>query len=174
MSCIGKFPDMPCMKKGFTKTQRRRSTGLQPGTKSAFRPADKPLINRLSTGRCVPPSVYIGFRLFVLLEKRSGDVSSMHWRLRGTLVSWANCSVGVPSCPAPPRRHAVRPDPTRPWYVRVLDSTSLAETKRCCSIGQQPGTGCSCRPVDETGINRCSNVDFFPHRFTWDFMCLCF
>ena len=49
----------------------------------------------------------------------------MPWGVRGTLFSWANCSVGVPSCPAPPRRPAVRPDPTRPWYVRVLDSTGV-------------------------------------------------
>ena len=45
---------------------------------------------------------------------------------RGTVVSRANRSVGVPSCLAPLRRPAVRrPDPTSPWYVRVLDSTSL-------------------------------------------------
>ena len=47
-------------------------------------------------------SVYIAFRLFVLLGKRSGDVR-----------------------PIPPRRPAVRPDPTRPWCpaVRRLLST---------------------------------------------------
>ena len=43
----------------------------------------------------------------------------MPWRIRGTLVSWANCSVGVQSCPTTPRRSAVRLDPTRLWYVRV-------------------------------------------------------
>ena len=44
---------------------------------------------------------------------------------KGTVVFWANRPVGVPSCPAPPRRSAVRrPAPTRLWYVRVLDSTS--------------------------------------------------
>ena len=99
--------------------KKRRSTCRQPWTKSASRPAVKPRVNRLSTGRCVPPSE---FRLFVLLEKRSGDVSSMPWGVRRTHVSWAN-SVGVRSCPAPPRRPAVRPDPTRPLNVRVLDST---------------------------------------------------
>ena len=107
----------------FVETKRRRSTGQQPGTKSASRPVDELLINRLSTGRCVTPSFEIGFRLFVLLGRRSGELSAMPWRVRGTLVSWANCFVGVPSCPAPPRRPAARPDPTRPWYVRVLDST---------------------------------------------------
>ena len=39
--------------KELTET-RRRSTGQQPGTKSASRPADKPQINRLSTGGFVP------------------------------------------------------------------------------------------------------------------------
>ena len=33
-------------------------------------PADKPLINRWSTAEFVPPSVYIGFRQFVILERR--------------------------------------------------------------------------------------------------------
>ena len=87
------------------------------------------MINRLQTGRqpliLFPHSVYIGFRLFVLLERCSADVSSMPWRVRGTLVSWANNSVGTQSCPTPPGRPAGRPDPTRPWYVQVLDSTGL-------------------------------------------------
>ena len=113
--------------KGFTEIKRRRSINGFLGTKSASRPGDKPLTNRLSTA-CqpvifFPHSVYIGFRLFVLLERSSGDVSSMPWGVRGTHVSWANCFVCVPTCPAPPRRPAVRPDPTRPWYVWVLDST---------------------------------------------------
>ena len=82
-------------------------------------------MNRLSTARCVPQSVYIGFRLFVLLGGRSGDVSAMLWKVRGRLVSWANSFVGTQSCPTPPRHPAVCPDPTRPRYVRVLDSTSM-------------------------------------------------
>ena len=96
--------------------------------KSAFRPADKPLVQRGSNAGpmrvFVPPPVYMGFRLFVLLGGCSRHVRTMLWKVRGTVVSWANGSVGVPSCPAPPRRPAKRrPDPTRPWYVRVLDST---------------------------------------------------
>ena len=60
-----------------------------------------PRINRLPTA-CqpvilFPHSVYIGFRLFVLLERCSSDVSTIPWRVRGTLVSWADCSVGVQS-----------------------------------------------------------------------------
>ena len=82
-----------------------------------------PHFNRSSTARCVSPSVYIGFRLFGLQEGRSRDVSSMPLGVRGSLVSWALCSVGVPSCAAP-RHPALRPNLTRPWYVWVLDSTN--------------------------------------------------
>ena len=117
-----KFPDMPCMKRVY-RDKRCRSTGQQPGTKNAFRPAIKPLVNRGSTAHFVPPIVYIGFRLFVLLERRSGDVSAISWRERWSFVSWANSSVGTQSCPTPPGRSAGRPDPSCPWYVRVLDST---------------------------------------------------
>ena len=148
--------------KGFTETNKRRYTGQQPGTKSAFRPADLPRLhrrfcssvgvnyvrtpghalhekglqrqigggtlvssheqralfvprlNRGSTADFVPPSVSIGFRLFVLLERRSSDVSSIPWKVQGTCVSWANSSVGTQSCPTPPGRPAGRPDSTRP------------------------------------------------------------
>jgi hypothetical protein len=41
------------------ETSRRRSIGQLPGTKSASRPADKPVINRWPTGRCASPSVCI-------------------------------------------------------------------------------------------------------------------
>ena len=43
--------------KGSQSQKWRCSTCQQPGTKSAPRPADKPLINRLSTG-CQPPVVF--------------------------------------------------------------------------------------------------------------------
>ena len=36
---------------GFTRTKRRRSTGQQPGTRSASRPGDEPRINRTWTAR---------------------------------------------------------------------------------------------------------------------------
>ena len=49
----------------------------------------------------------------------------MPWRERWTFVSWVNNSVGTQSCPTPPSRFAGRSDPTRPWYVRILDSTGL-------------------------------------------------
>ena len=69
-------------------------------------------IDQLSTDRCVPPSVYIGFRLFVLLGRRSGDLSSMPWRVRGTLDALGElfCRRAVIHDPVPPPRRA--PDPT--------------------------------------------------------------
>ena len=76
---------------GTLVSNQERRVGLVPRT------------NRWSTAVFVPPSVYIGFRLFVLLKSRSGQVCSMLWKVRGTVVSWANRSVGAPSCPAPPR-----------------------------------------------------------------------
>ena len=47
----------------------------------------------------------------------------MPLRERWTFVSWAKNTVGTQSCPTPPGRSARRSDPTRLWYVRVLDST---------------------------------------------------
>ena len=82
--------------------------------KSAFRPADKP---------AGPARVFFfhrftrGFRAFVLLKSRSGQVCPMHWRVQGGSVSWANRYVGVPSCPAPPSPaalpYAAPPRPAR-------------------------------------------------------------
>ena len=97
------FPDMPCMKKVYKDNYRRRYTGQQPGTKSGRGPTDKPRKNRLSTAGFVPPSVYMGFRLFVLPETRPGGFSTMVRKVRGTAAFWANRPVGVPSCPSPPR-----------------------------------------------------------------------
>ena len=113
----------------------------------------KPVINCLSTSRCVPPSVYMAFRLLVLLESRSGDVSSMLWVARGTLVSWPNCSVGIQSCPTPPCCLAVRPDLTRSWYVRVLDSTDIIYTLEINLSNPKPGhtTGASGRSARRGG-----------------------
>ena len=113
----------------FTKTNRRRSTGRQPGTKSVFCPADKPQINRWSTGHFVPPSVYIGFSLFVLLGKCGGNVPSMPWKVRRTFVSWENNSVGAQSCPIPPGRSARRSNPTCQWYVCFFGSTNVFSRK---------------------------------------------
>ena len=67
---LPQVPGYALHEKKVTKRNRRRYTGQQPGGKSASRPADKPVINRGSNADFVPPSVYIRFRLFVLLERR--------------------------------------------------------------------------------------------------------
>ena len=62
---VPSFPDMPCMK-NFEVYKNKKGVG--PLVSSQERRAlPVPVINRGSTARCVPPSVYIGFRLFVLL-----------------------------------------------------------------------------------------------------------
>ena len=43
------FPDMLGMRWICRDKQKRRSTSGHPGTKSAFHPGDKPVVNRLST-----------------------------------------------------------------------------------------------------------------------------
>ena len=39
----------------------------------------------------------------MLPETRPGGYSSVVWGFRGTVISWADRSIGVPSCPSPPR-----------------------------------------------------------------------
>ena len=120
------FAKMSCMKMVYKIKKKRWFTGRQL-QKGASRLGDKPLTNRLQTA-CppvilFPRSINIILFLFVILGKRLGDLSSMPWGVGGTLSFWANCSVGVSSCPAPPCHPPVRLDATCPWYVRVLDST---------------------------------------------------
>ena len=89
-------------------TIRRRYIGPQPGTKSGHRPANKPLSNCGSTGRFVPPSVYIEIPLFLLpkdlclrppggqkgrLSSGRTDPSASH--------STPHC-LAAPPCAAPP------------------------------------------------------------------------
>ena len=81
------FPRACLARKLFAETFRRRSTGQEPGTTSGRHAADKPLGGRSSTARCVPPSAYIGFRLFVLPERHSRQLSSIPREARGTVVS---------------------------------------------------------------------------------------
>ena len=59
-------------------------------------------------------SVYIRFTLLVLPRGRSGQLSSMPWGARGSVVSWANRPFGVRSCPVRPRPAApLRAAPNR-------------------------------------------------------------
>ena len=105
------MPDMPCMK-GLIETKRRRSTMRQRG-KIVSCPADKLLINRLSTVGFVPLSVYMGIRMFVRLGGRWGDVSSMPLGQRLSFVFWANkiCWHSIVPDKARPLSWALRPDP---------------------------------------------------------------
>ena len=129
--------------KGFTKTNKRRSIGQQPGTKSGRRPADKPRINRGSTARCVPPSVYIGFRLFVLPR----IVQDICLRCPGNLGGQrSGCLLGRPthrhpiSCPAPLRPAAppcaAPPRPARGMSGFGLDKLRWVYTRLVVGRGQ--------------------------------------
>ena len=52
--------------------------------------------------------------MFALAKRRSGQLSSMLWGARGTVVHWANRPVGVRSCLVPPRPAApLRAAPNR-------------------------------------------------------------
>ena len=169
------------------------TTGLSPGRQARFVPGC-PLVDRRLFVSANPShskdvreySVYIGFRLFVLLESRSSDVSAIPWRVHGTYVPWPNKSIGTQSCSTLPGRSARRPDPTRPWYVRVLDSTGffLFLDMPCMKkmnkykqniitvVGSQETQRCRC-PADKPLINCGSTVFLFLLRFTSDFLCSC-
>ena len=91
-------------------------------------------MNRLSTGRFVPPPVYIGFPLFVHAKSRSEQLFMVPWRARGTVGFRADRTVGTLFCPASPIPLSAvrRADRTRPLCVRVLDSTG--KTKLLLSL----------------------------------------
>ena len=164
---------MPCMKRVYKKTNRRRYNGQQPGTKSTSRPADKPLVNR---GFCSSVGLH---GMFVLPKSRSQGLSLIRRGVRGSVLSWANRSVGVPFCPAlpsPPLRRARSPAQTRPWYVLVLGPANsenffvgIALLSVACSgspqrqhrpIGQQAGTTSDRGPADKPLVLRslCSPI----------------
>ena len=93
----------------------------------------------------------------------------MPWGVRWTFVSWANNSVGTQSCLTPLGRSAERSDPTRPWYVRVLDSTSerlnlsvakiepSGGSRRGCMLGGAARMACPCRMATSSGEARRRN-----------------
>ena len=92
----------------------QRQIGVGPLVSSQERRAAVvPRINRSSTGYRVPPSVYMGFRLFVLPKRRSGQLSSMPGGKRdGCLLGEPTRRRPVLPGPAPPPRRAPpRPDP---------------------------------------------------------------
>ena len=120
------FLDMPCMRR-VTETNRRRYTGQQPGTKSASRPGDKPVVHRRFCSS-------IGLHRISLVRASIGSprMSSFHrLGVRDFVFSCANNPVvGVLCCPSPPGS-AVPPGaaPYRPargmsgfWTRQVLNT----------------------------------------------------
>ena len=85
-------------------------------TKSARGPADKPRMNRLPTAGFVPPSVYIGFPVFVLAKERSGQLCPRYpGGLEGRLASGppdpSASRSARPRRALPPRHAPRRPGP---------------------------------------------------------------
>ena len=94
----------------------RRSTGQQPGTKSSSRHADnpqetaeKPIVKRGTSSSIGLPTIWLVRASGETFRRRVFDA------LEKTRVA---CLLGEVFCPTPPRRPAVRPDPTRSLYVR--------------------------------------------------------
>ena len=119
------FSDMLSIKEF---TIRRRYIGQQPGMKSARglaeKNADNPLVSRSfcsATGLCRNSSV----RASRDTPRRVSPHCLENTR-DGSILGEPNRRRPVLPVPAPPRRLAVRrAAPTRPWYVRVFDSTGL-------------------------------------------------
>ena len=137
--------------------RRRRSTGQQPGTKSASRLGDKPVINRLSSGRCVPPSVYIGFRLFCFWRDVQATCSPCLGGYEGRLCPGRT----VLSASSPARVRPAAPPcaaPTQPaggmsgFWTRQVGKWSAALWSAVCQ--QRLGCGCSVVAVLEWGHTR--------------------
>ena len=145
---------MPCIEK-FTEANKRRSTGQQPGTKSAHSPSDKPRINRLSTG-CQPRVLFFHLFpyefLFVCFRR---DINQSCIRCPGVQEGRLTLGPIKPSvsrftqlCPAPPPCRAP-PKPTRLLYVWVLDITSvLGESLRGFVFDALGGTRDACPLCD--------------------------
>ena len=71
-----------------------------------------PVINRGSTGRLVPSTVYMGFPLFVLAKRRSEQLFTLRWGARRAVGVQGDRNVGSLFCQASPRP-AVRLAPCR-------------------------------------------------------------
>ena len=127
-----KIPGHALHEKAY-REKRRRSTGQQPGQTALLvsainrlPTAYQPLINRSSTARCVPPSFYIGFRLFVLLENHK-ETCLRYFRECESRLSTGQTVLSAPR-PARPRPAVPMCAPTRPargmsgfWTPQVED-----------------------------------------------------
>ena len=110
-------------------------------------------MNRGSTGRFVPPPVYIGFPLFVLAKRRSEQLFTLPWRARGMVALRADRNVGTLFCPASPR-FAVRRAPRRPDPPVVCPGFGLDKYK---------GRGWLCRKT-------CSKADLYTENLVFQTM----
>ena len=133
--CMKRFPDMPCLKK-FTGIKRRRSTSRHLGTKSASRPGDKLVTNRLSTGDFVPA---FGLHRVSLVRASGGTFRRcVHDALEGTRDAYLlgrllfRRPVLTDAAPPPPCA------PTRPargmfgfWTRQVCTNTELRYVQTC-------------------------------------------
>ena len=63
------FPDVPCVQKLYTETKMRRPTGQQPGTTSASRLGDNPLVNR-SLCSSIGSWTCLALRRFTVTKRR--------------------------------------------------------------------------------------------------------
>ena len=129
--CSFKFPDMPCMKRVY---KDKYSSVHWSAARNEERPS-----SRLSTGRRVPPSLYIEFRLFVLPKSRPGQLSSMPWKARGSVASWANRPAGVPARPARPTplpRHALPRRGMSGFWIRQIYSSEIVDAKTWTTNGR--------------------------------------
>ena len=109
MTCVIKknlIPGYALRGKRFTKTNRRRSTGQQPGTKSARGPAAKPRVKR---GLCSSTGLHrISFVRGCEETFRTVVYDTMGgWQDR-RLLGRSNRRHAVLPGPAPPRRPAMR------------------------------------------------------------------
>ena len=127
-------------------------------------------MNWLSGAGFVPPSVHMNISFVrAACERRSEQLSMIPRKARGRTWSLGppNTSASCPACPRCLGRPAVRSaDPNRPWYVRVLASTSphysfvttslgwevFAKTKTLCCACFHARTKISSRPADEHRI----------------------
>ena len=130
--------------KAFTQIKWRWSIAQQPGTKSAFRPTDKPLINRLSNRRCVPPSVYMGCSCFW-----ENVQETCFRRLEGYKGRWSPRRTVLSAFrPAQPRPAAQPCAPTRPargmsgFWIRqvnkVYTNNSISEHSSAAKHDEGP------------------------------------
>ena len=117
---------------GFENTKMDWLSGQQPGAKNGCCPADATRLNCASAVGCVPPRVYMGFRLFVLPKKmfRTGVLHS----LEALGCERDGCHLGGPTCrrplvpsSAPLRLAMMRPGP--PVVCPRLDLTRKANCR---------------------------------------------